>query len=202
MLKTLFFDLGNVLVFFSRQKMYQQMAQCTGLTPDIIRNILVDRKIQELYELGQIDSAGFYQTFQASSPRSFSLHDLLEATSDIFTPNSSLFPLVEQLKEKGLRLVLLSNTSESHFNRVWAHYSVLRLFDDCVLSYEVGALKPSPLIFLKALAKAHCEPKYCFYTDDIAEFVACARKAGLDSELFTGVSDLKTALATRGLLLE
>lgn len=202
MLKTIYFDLGNVLIFFSRAKMLQQMSECTGLSTAAIHKILADEKVQESYELGEMDSAEFYKTFQQRSHLTFSMHHFLDAVSDIFIPNTDLFPLVEQMKTKGFRLILLSNTSECHFNRVYAHYPILHLFDDHVLSFEVRALKPSPLIFQKALSKALCEPKNCFYTDDIPEFVNGAKKAGLDGELFTGVSALKSALASRGLLLE
>jgi len=199
MLKTIFFDLGNVLVFFSHPKMFRQIAECTGLSEDAIRNILIDEKIQEYYESGQIDTAHLCQIFKARSPKSFEHQLFLNAASDIFTPNTTLFPLIEQLKKRGLRLVLLSNTSECHYNHVHSHYPVLKLFDDYVLSFKVGALKPSERIFLYALSKAECDPKHCFYTDDISEYVHGARKVGLDSEIFAGVPGLKAALATRGL---
>jgi putative hydrolase of the HAD superfamily len=202
MLKTVFFDLGNVLVFFSHAKMCKQISECTGLTPEAVRTILTYENIQELYESGRIDSIAYYQVFKERSPKIFSIRDFLDAASDIFTPNDPLFPLVEQIKAKNLRLILLSNTSECHFNRVYAQYPILRLFDEHILSYEVGALKPSPLIFQKALARAQCDPKCCFYTDDISAFVNGAKKAGLDSEIFTTVPALKGALANRGLLLE
>ncbi len=198
MLKTIFFDLGNVLVFFSRPKMYAQVAECTGLSPDAIQKILIDEKIQDFYEMGEIDTAHLIHIFKSRSPKLFASRALLDALSDIFTPNTTLFPLVEHLKNQKLRLILLSNTSECHYNRVHADYPVLSLFDDFVLSYKVGALKPSPQIFLHALSKAGCDPTECFYTDDIPEFVEGARKIGLDSEIFTGVAGLKASLAARG----
>lgn len=198
MLKTIFFDLGNVLIFFDHSKMLRQIAHCTGLTSDAVKNILVTEKVLMSYESGQIDTAGFCQIFKTRAPKPFALSDLFEAVSDIFTPNAALWPLVEQLKEKGCRLILLSNTSECHFIHVYATYPLLRLFDDMILSFEVGALKPDPRIFQAALAKAQCDPKECFYTDDIPEFVAGARKAGLDSEIFTSVPELKASLAKRG----
>lgn len=202
MLKTIFFDLGNVLVFFSHQKMFRQVSECTGLLPEEIQKILFEEKIQQYYESGQIDTSHFYEIFKMRSPKRFDLTGLLKAFSDIFTPNASLFPLIEELKEKGLRLVLLSNTSECHYLRIYAEYPVLHLFDEQVLSYQVGALKPSEKIFLHALSKANCDPQHCFYTDDIPEFIQGAKKVGLDSELFTGVATLKNALTTRGLSIK
>jgi glucose-1-phosphatase len=198
MLKTVFFDLGNVLVFFSRPKMYRQIAECTGLSPEAAQKILVDERVQDFYEMGQIDTAHLTQIFKSRSPKPFAERALVDAFSDIFTPNTSLFPLIERLKKQKLRLILLSNTSECHYARVHADYPVLALFDDYVLSYKVGALKPSQEIFLHALSKAGCRQSECFYTDDIPEFVEGARKVGLDSELFTNVAGLKAALGARG----
>jgi glucose-1-phosphatase len=198
MLKTIFFDLGNVLIFFSHPKMFQQVAECTGLSQDAIRKILVDEKIQQYYELGEIQTSHVYQIFKNRSPKEFELPELINAFSDIFTPNTALFPLVEQLK-KTFQLILLSNTSECHFNRALADYPVLGLFDDFVLSYQVGAMKPSEKIFIHALSKAGCDSKECFYIDDIPEFIDGARKVGLEGVVFTGVPALKKALAVRGI---
>ena len=198
MLKTIYFDLGNVLFFFSHPKMFAQVSQCCGIPLEEVKKILIDHQIQESYELGKIDSAGVYRYFKTRSPNQFSLHELTCALSDIFTPNTDLWPTVEQLKKMGMRLILISNTCESHYNRVYSYYPILRLFDDKVLSFEEGILKPDTRIFEKALAYARCAPDECFYTDDVPAFVASARKAGLDSELFTDVPSLRAHLAKRG----
>ena len=70
-----------------------------------------------------------------------------------------------------------------------------------MLSFEVGALKPDKQIFIKALSKASCDPKECFYTDDIPEFVKTAKECGLDSEIFTTTQALQQALLHRGISL-
>ena len=198
MLKTVYFDLGNVLCFFDHPKMFGQIAKCCGLSLETVKQILLDHQLQESYELGKIDSEGVYRYFKSRSPKQFSLPELIEAISNIFTPNKELWPVVEQLKKEGLRLILISNTCESHFNRVYSHYPVLRLFDKKILSYEIGTLKPDARIFQKALSLAECELSECFYTDDVPLFVTGARKAGLDAELYTTVPSFKTHLQQRG----
>lgn len=198
LLKTVYFDLGNVLIFFSYPKMIQQVATCTGLKPIEIQRLLFDRNLRETYETGKIDSAELYSIFQKLSPFRFSFVELMEAFSDIFTPNINLWPIVERLKKEGIRLILLSNTSECHYNYIYSHYPILQLFDHKILSYEVGACKPDPLIFQKALALSNCSPNECFYTDDIPEFIAGARKEGLPGEIFTDIPNLKNQLIARG----
>lgn len=198
MLKTVYFDLGNVLFFFSHQQMIQQLAECCDLTTAHVKQIAFDQNLQESYEKGTLSSEVYYRHFKTLSSLSFSLHEFMEAISNIFTPNKALWPTVEQLKKEGIRLILISNTCESHYNHVYSHYPILRLFDEKILSFELGFLKPDPRIFRKALTYREGAPEQCFYTDDIPAFVEGARKEGIDSEVYTDVPTLRSHLIKRG----
>lgn len=197
-IKTVYFDLGNVLVFFSLPQMFAQLGHCTGLPPIQIKQLLFETELQELYEKGLIDTTYLYRALLKQSPRPFSLHEFMVSFATIFTPNTDLWPVIESLKKNNIRLILLSNTSECHFNYAYSHYPILHSFDHKILSFEVGTWKPDPLIFKKALHHAQCRPEECFYTDDIPAFIASARKTGLPGEIFTGVPNLKKQLQMRG----
>lgn len=199
-LKTVYFDLGNVFVFFSYPKMIAQLAACSSLSPTEIVELAFGRggaNLLHAYETGQIDTAQLYQIFRQKGRRPFTLAEFMEALSDIFVPNKELWPLIEELKGKGVRLILLSNTSECHFHRLYSDYPLLHLFDDKVLSYQVKAAKPSSEIFLKALSLAECAPEECFYTDDIPSYIAKAKKLGLPGEVFRTVPELRGQLERR-----
>lgn len=199
MVKTVYFDLGNVLIFFSLPKMFDQMSQCIGISPEEIRKFLFDTDLRRLYETGMINTEQLYRTFLKNSPKSFMLNDFIHSVSNIFTPNNELLPVVEHLKKKGIRLIILSNTCECHYQYVSSHYPILQLFDHKILSYEVGVWKPDARIFEKALARSRCKPEECFYTDDVPEFIDSARKVGLQGEIFTDVPTLRRHLSDRGL---
>lgn len=199
MIKTVYFDLGNVLVFFSRPKMLMQVARCTGMSENALKELFLDRSWLQAYESGQMDSIGLYQNLRAYAPKPFSLHELLHAASDIFTPNEAIWPLVRELKEKGIRLILLSNTCECHYNRIHSIYPILHLFDHKVLSFEVGYLKPDRRIFKKALQFAECAPEECFYIDDIPEFIASAKKEGLNGFVYTDVNSLRQEIKKKSI---
>jgi len=197
-LRTVYFDLGNVLIFFSLPKLFSNLSHCTGLHAKEIETFFFKTDLRERYEKGVVSTEEVYQKFSAVAPKTFTLIEFTDAFSDIFTPNHEIWLLVKQLKQAGLRLVLLSNTSECHFEYADAHYPVLQLFDHKVLSYEVGVWKPDLGIFQHALKHAKCAPEECFYIDDISEFIESARKAGLPGEVFTDVSKLKQQLTERG----
>jgi putative hydrolase of the HAD superfamily len=78
-------------------------------------------------------------------------------------------------------------------------YPHVRHFDHWVLSHEVKAMKPSPVIYAAAIEHARARPEECFFTDDIPEYVEAAREAGIDSEPFLGYEKLLADLRARGI---
>jgi putative hydrolase of the HAD superfamily len=198
MLKTVFFDLGNVLVFFSHEKMFAQVGNLANIPVHKVKEIFAKEKIMARYEQGLMESQEVYETLRSHSSQRFSFEELMHHAADIFTPNFGVWEIVKALKDSKKRLVLISNTSECHYNFIRSHYPILDLFDAKILSFEVQSMKPEPLIYQKALGQAKAEPKECFFTDDIPEYVEGARKAGLDSEIFTDTSSLRSQLSLRG----
>jgi putative hydrolase of the HAD superfamily len=100
---------------------------------------------------------------------------------------------------RGRRLLLLSNTNIIHFAMIRERYSLLRHFHDMILSYEVGALKPSPRIYREAIARAGCQAEECFFTDDVAAFAEAARLEGIDAIQFKSLKQLQQDLGLRGI---
>lgn len=198
MIRTCLFDLGNVLVFFSHDLMCQQIAELFQVPVDQVKQTLFASEGLVKFEKGQISEAEFHRELEQIFAREVAFDGLRRAASDIFTVNSDILPVIDALKEQGTRLVLLSNTCVSHIDHVRAQFDVLERFDDFILSYEVGSLKPEPEIFEHALAAIGCPPEDCFYTDDIAENIEAGRTFGLQASLFTTVAKLKTDLQDLG----
>jgi len=201
-IRTLLFDMGNVLLFFSHELMCARMGSLCGKSSNDIRHILFSTGMQAAYERGHMSTQEFFEQFQNAVGRAdFEARDLLQAASDIFELNAPLVPILDALKVCGYRLVLLSNTSVSHFDFVQRRFDVLKRFDDCVVSFEVGAIKPEPAIFESALRKIGCAPHEAFFTDDIPENVSTAREFGLQAELYTTLDALRDQFAQRGVRL-
>ncbi len=67
-------------------------------------------------------------------------------------PYPDTIPALEKLK-KDYKLVLVSNTDCFSVEAVMEKYDMKKLFDELVLSYDVGMLKTNPEMFEKALKK-------------------------------------------------
>ena len=202
MIRTFLFDMGNVLVHFCHDRMCRQLAEVCDSDGETVRQLLFDTGLQADFERGRFSEAELHKLLEEHFDRPLPYTDLVHAGSDIFTLNASIVPVLDELKRRGYRLVLLSNTSVSHLNWVRRQWDVLDRFDHLVTSYAAGAIKPEPPIFDAALAAAECPPKQCFYTDDILEYITAARAYGIDAEQFTNTESLIGHLRERGVVLD
>lgn len=200
-IETFLFDMGNVLVHFSHDLMCEQMGALCGHSGADVRRLLLDSGLQWEFERGRISIEQFHTRFQEAVGRPVDMDKLLHAGSDIFRLNESLVPVIDTLKQRGHRLVLLSNTSVAHFGFIHDRWDILQRFDDFVVSYKVGAIKPEAAMFETALQRIHCPPTACLYTDDIPEYVARAREFGLQAEVFTNTAAYVRHLRDRGIEL-
>ena len=200
-IQTCLFDMGNVLVHFSHERMCAQVAALCGRTEAELRPFLLDSGWYHDFECGLVSPDRFHAWFESTFKVKVDRQALARAASDIFTLNTPIVPVLDELKSLGYRLVLLSNTSVFHYEFIRDQFQVLKRFDDFVLSYEVQSMKPQPEIFQAALKTIKCSPPDCFYTDDIAPYVAAGRRHGLDAEIFTTVPELISQLHARGIPL-
>ena len=201
-IRTVLLDLGNVLVHFSHERMCDQVAAVCGVTAARVAAIVFEEIcLHDRMDRGLISERQFHQEFQEAVGREIDFDALRLATSDIFELNAPMVPLIDQLRHRGIRLVVLSNTCDPHFGFLLKRFPVMRAFDDYVVSFREKAVKPEAAIFQAALKKIDCRPEECFYTDDIERFVIAGRTFGLQAEVFTGADDFVSQLASRGIVL-
>lgn len=199
MLKTIVFDMGNVLVHFSHDRMCAQIGELCGLTGDEIQRLIIDSGLQWDFERGLITPETLHRRVEELVEQPIPIADLAHAASDIFQLNTPIVPVLDALRGQGYRLVLLSNTSIWHFEFIRQTFDVLDRFDAFAVSYLAQAIKPEPPIYGMALQALECEPQEAFYTDDIPKYVEVGRTHGLHAEVFVDVPTLRRQLQGHGI---
>lgn len=197
MIKTVIFDIGNVLLHFSHEKMILQLAEELELPYSMLYKKIIEERMIHDYEAGQMSTEELLNVFHELSKKSLTREILENSLSTIFRENEPISHVVKALKKQRKKLLLLSNTNEIHFHYINRHFPLIHLFDEAILSYEVKSAKPEPAIFMAAIEKAGCLPHEIFYIDDVQEHVDAAKKIGVDAVLFTNVETLKHDLAVR-----
>ena len=161
MIRTVLFDMGNVLVHFCHDRMCAQIGALCGHSGPEIRELLIDSGLHWEFERGHVSEEEFRDRLSAATGAELDLDEVRHAGSDIFTLNEPMIAVLDSLKACKYRLVLLSNTSISHFEHVSRNFDLLSKFDECVTSYGVGAIKPEPAIYQAAKRAIGCTPEEC-----------------------------------------
>jgi FMN phosphatase YigB (HAD superfamily) len=198
----IYFDLGNVIATFDRDRAFLGMAAVCGADVAAVREAVMGGLQTEL-EAGRLDWAGFHQTFSRLTGTRPDAAALAAAAADMFELNIEILPVVAKLQRAGVPIGILSNTCDIHWRHiVGRRWGILSGgFDQIVLSHEARAAKPERAIFDLAARLAGVPTEAIFFCDDLPEHVAAARAAGWDAELYTSASALIEQLARRGLNL-
>jgi putative hydrolase of the HAD superfamily len=198
MIKSILFDLGNVIIPFDIKRAYARMSERCGCKPEEVAARIRATGLVRPFEKGEIEAEPFVRELSTALKLDITHQEFCDWWNDVFLPG----PLVPEALLADLasrhRVLALSNTNPIHFALLKQAYPLLRRFDGFVLSYEVGAAKPEAKIYLEAIARAQCDPEECFFTDDLAVNVEAARAQGMDAVQFLSAEQLERELRARG----
>ena len=198
----IYFDLGNVLLYFSRERQFSQMAQVLGISPTELDQLVNQNDLMQRCETGKLSPQQAHAILCDAAQSNCNFDSLFRASSDIFEINLSMLPLLTQLVRNGHRIGILSNTSANHWNYCVAHFAILRdYFQEIILSYEVGVMKPQEKIYKAAIEAAGVSAENIFYTDDLEPNIDGAKRCGMDAALYTDTPSLAESLRRRGITL-
>ena len=92
-----------------------------------------------------------------------------------FEPVEEMYDALRRARAAGVRTCLLSNSWGNTYPRELFD----ELFDQVVISGEVGLRKPDPAIFHHALGLLGLPPHECAFIDDIEHNVRAAERLGI-----------------------
>ncbi len=108
--------------------------------------------------------------------------------------------ILHRLKQAGYTLYGLSNWSAETFPIAYKKYDFFKIFDDIILSGEVGLIKPDPAIFQLTLRRIQRSASECLLVDDSMANIEVARQLGLKTIHFQSPEQLETELSNLQLL--
>lgn len=184
---TLLMDIGNVLLRVDLARMETTLAG-HGIRPEKrIMGLLFEAA--EAHERGALDSTSFLDRAASLLGLGETGRDLaLKAWNDIFLPDAPIaasWEACRAMKRRGMRVVLFSNTNETHITFMKERWPELfTLADDAVYSCAVGALKPEDAFYEYAVRRLNLCPETTIYFDDKQENVEGGLRHGFVSHVF------------------
>lgn len=192
-IKTIFFDLGNVLINFDHNLMWDQLAKICQTSQKNLQDIIEEKNLWKLYEKGLISIDEFISEIESSLHQKVSHQKFIEAASTIFFSNPSMLDILKKLHKKNYELFLISNTCDIHFDYIKKTFDITSYFKNILLSYQLHLAKPEKAIFYHALSLTSSKPTECLYVDDLIQHIRSAQDLGIACHVFKDVKALKKA---------
>ena len=198
--KFLYFDLGNVLLFFDHRLAARRLAALAGTDEREVFEYVFASDLNSRCDAGLVSGPEFAALFRERFPCPADDDAIFRAASEIFRVNVPMKAIVGRLRDAGYRLGILSNTCDMHFD--WfasgRYAPIPEAFDVIVLSYRLKLSKPDRAIYEHAASQAGVAPEDVFYTDDIPANVEGAQAAGFDAVPFISAAQYAADLRARG----
>lgn len=193
------FDLGNTIIRFDHNISAKKIANLFRLDSKKIYDIFFDSEITRAFEKGDISPKEFHKRASLFLGVKMPYKDFIAIWNDIFWEDKDACDLARQLK-KSYKLFLLSNVNRLHFEHIEKKFDIIKIFDEIILSYLVGATKPDKLIYEDVIRRAGGDRTKLLYIDDREDLIKEASALGIDSVRFEGAAELKKTLAGKGII--
>ncbi|MDR1629571.1 MAG: HAD family phosphatase [Oscillospiraceae bacterium] len=187
MIKSVVFDMGNVLVVYDpKQTMLQD-----GLTPkqaDVICGAVFASAEWVALDRGTIEKADAFAVFKSRLPEDLWAYlepkALRQSWMDHMPPYAEMFHLVTDLKRAGYGVYLLSNAG-SEFHSYFKNYPVMELMDGKIISADHHFLKPEPELYRVLFDTFALRPEECLFVDDMRSNIDGAARVGMSGICFS-----------------
>lgn len=183
---TIIFDFGGVILDIDPDLSRRRFAEMLGI--ENARKLEAEQ-LPQLYEKGLISRAEFVSRINQIAGTQLSADEILAAwNAMLLNYKPARIEWIKRLHTTH-RLLLLSNTNDSHFeyfhNKLIAEYGVTfyQLFDHVYLSHEMGMLKPSHEIYETVIAQQQLNLQRTLFIEDTARNVEGAQEVGLQTLL-------------------
>lgn len=194
MIKTVVFDIGNVLADFAWEPFFRSF----GFTEEVFEKLAqATVKSPEWYEFdrGAWTTEEIITAFIANDPSiEQEIRQVFCDLKGIVTRRDYAVSWIQHLKTNGFQVLYLSNFAEITKDHCKDALDFMPYTDGGIMSYEVKLVKPHADIYEALIARYQLNPAECVFVDDTLPNVETAVKLG-----FKGVHAVSHEAALEGL---
>ncbi|MDO8564013.1 MAG: HAD family phosphatase [Nanoarchaeota archaeon] len=193
MIKTIIFDLAEVILtgFYGVERF---LTNELNLEANKIKSMLQGAEYK-LFMEGKINEEDFWSRVITRNNWDIKIDLLKRAIRANFQEIEGTRKIIEDLKEKGYELVLLSDHSKEWIDYCSSKFDYHHLFDYVQYSYQVKACKIDRVSFDNLLREIKRKPENCLFIDDNEKNLKVAESLGIRVIQFLNPNQLDKDLA-------
>lgn len=198
MIKTIIFDIGNVLAGFDWRGHYRSFGYDEAMVERLAQATVKSPAWQE-YDRGVLSDEEILDLFIQNDPAlEQDIRKVLASFSTLITRYDYAIDWIKKWKAKGYQVLVLSNYSDKGLKESWHSLDFLPYVDGGILSFREKLIKPMPEIYRLLLSRYGLRPEECVFLDDTPENVDAARREGIWGIRFENREQAETELEKLG----
>lgn len=139
------------------------------------------REIRHAYDAGIISKTDFEDQIKIATGQVFVG---VEDGGAKVIKNYKLLNYIRDLRLRGYKIGILSNVASNWLRESFLNYNEQALFDDFVLSYEIGLIKPDPQVFKLSAKRLKVPISSIVLVDDKTAYCLAAQNVGMSTVLY------------------
>lgn len=186
------FDLGNVIVDIDFNRVLGAWSDFSRVPLATLKQSFTMGEPFRLHERGEISDEAFAEALCEEMSLSLSYEQFSAGWQAVFVSlRKEVITIMQQLREQGHRVVVLSNTNRLHTTYWPEHYPQISAAADSIyLSQEMGMRKPEARIYQQVLAQEGYSADDAVFFDDNVDNIEGANRLGITSILVTDKNTL------------
>ncbi|MBD5445606.1 MAG: HAD family phosphatase [Lachnospiraceae bacterium] len=198
MINTIIFDIGNVLADFTWREYLESFGYTGEMLERIARASVMNEKWEE-YDRGLMSDEEILQCFVDKDPEiEADIRRCFENVKGMVSRNDYAIPWIKELKQKGYKVLYLSNFSRKASQECADALDFIPYMDGGILSYRDKVIKPMPEIYKLLIDRYDLNPDECVFMDDTEKNLKGAEAFGIHTILFRNKSQAEDELKKLG----
>jgi putative hydrolase of the HAD superfamily len=183
-IRAVFIDFGGVIMRTEDKGPRTRQAERLGMTSRDLEKIIFESESSQRASTGEIQEEAHWQA--VAEALGVSRQEADNITSAFFSgdrADATLLDFMRSLRPE--RKVGLISNAWSGLRAFIIRQKFDDVFDEMIISAEVGLIKPDPRIYRLALEKLGAQPEESVFLDDVLVNVEAARTVGMNAIQFT-----------------
>lgn len=200
MIRNILFDMGNVLIHFDRNAFLNRLEISESDKQLLMREVFLSVEWVQM-DRGTLCEETAEPLMCQRLPQHLhnAVHSLVSLWDNPMLPVAGMAELVEELKNNGYGIYLLSNASIRQ-HAYWSKIPGWQFFDGKIISADEKVMKPHPDYYRLAMERFDLRPEECFFIDDVPANIEGALFCGIPGTVFhKDVSLLRSQLRAAGI---
>lgn len=194
MIRTIIFDIGNVLADFNWRAYLDSFALPEQEDRIVERTLFLSPLWAEI-DRGRLSDEELLAQICKSAPEQEMLIRRVYSGAGMAVSQNAYAPgLLKRLKELGYQIYILSNYGKTFYEERLSNFEFLRYSDGQVISYQEQYIKPEPEIYQILLSRYQICPEEAVFFDDLPKNLETAKTFGINTVQVRGYESIEEGL--------